>query len=148
MNSDPESDTHLFDRPANRRRLVRLLIAVSAVLLVLDAVLDRHTSHPWDGVFGFYPLYGFVACVVLVLLATQMRVLLGRDEDYYQGSDHRQPTDAAAAGRQSDRLGILDNAGREHDAGRQNSAGEQHPARSKAGNRGAGSRPPEGDADV
>jgi hypothetical protein len=41
-------------------------------------------SHPWEGFFGFYALYGFVACVLLVLLAKEMRKLVMRDEDYYE----------------------------------------------------------------
>ena len=32
---------------------------------------------------GFYAFYGFIGCVVLVLLATAMRKVLMRDEDYY-----------------------------------------------------------------
>lgn len=32
---------------------------------------------------GFYSLYGFVACVALVLAAKELRKLLMRDEDYY-----------------------------------------------------------------
>jgi len=35
-------------------------------------------------VIGFYSLYGFVACVILVLLAKEMRKLVMRDEDYYE----------------------------------------------------------------
>jgi len=34
-------------------------------------------------VWGFYALYGFVACVLLVLLAKEMRKLVMRNEDYY-----------------------------------------------------------------
>ena len=33
--------------------------------------------------FGFYALYGFAACVSLVLLARVMRRLLMRREDYW-----------------------------------------------------------------
>ena len=32
---------------------------------------------------GFYAVYGFVACVLLVLLAKEMRKVLIRKEDYY-----------------------------------------------------------------
>jgi hypothetical protein len=32
---------------------------------------------------GFYAFYGFVACVLLVLIAKQMRKVLMRKEDYY-----------------------------------------------------------------
>ena len=34
--------------------------------------------------FGFHAVYGFVACVVLVLAAKQLRRVLMRDENYYE----------------------------------------------------------------
>jgi ribonucleotide reductase beta subunit family protein with ferritin-like domain len=34
--------------------------------------------------WGFYPLYGFVGCVILVLVATWIRKFLIRDENYYE----------------------------------------------------------------
>ncbi len=35
---------------------------------------------------AFYPVYGFVACVLLVLVAKQMRRVIGRSEVYYRES--------------------------------------------------------------
>jgi hypothetical protein len=79
----------MFDNPRNVTRVVRLLFASCFVLLVLDLVIHRHDSFH-EGVFtqeawfGFYPVYGFVACVLLVVAAKEvMRRLLMRDEDYY-----------------------------------------------------------------
>ena len=43
----------------------------------------EHGELPVEGWFGFYALYGFVACVLLVLVAKQLRKILMRDEDYY-----------------------------------------------------------------
>jgi len=77
----------LFDDPRNLRRVLRLLYAVCAGLLAADLVYHRHAVHPWESHFGFYALYGFVACVALVLLAKELRKLVMRAEDYYdQGS--------------------------------------------------------------
>lgn len=78
-----EQPKHLFDEPRNRRRLVHGLIAACLILLGLDLVLHRHAEHPWEGMLGFYPFYGFAACVLLVLLAKELRKLLQRGEDYY-----------------------------------------------------------------
>ncbi len=92
--SDPRQRDHqgakkaLFDNPGNVRWVVRGLTALCVFLFGLDAVLDRHAVHPWEGVFGFYPLYGFCACVLLVLLARELRKLVQRDADYYQ-DQHR-----------------------------------------------------------
>lgn len=74
---------HLFDKPQNVRRTLNLLYAVCAVLFVADFLIHRHLEHLWESLWGFYAVYGFVACVILVLVAKQMRKLLMRREDYY-----------------------------------------------------------------
>ena len=56
--------------------------------LLLDAFGHRHPSFkheelPIELWWGFYCFYGFVACVLLVLVAKQMRKVVMRDEDYY-----------------------------------------------------------------
>jgi len=79
-----EERNYLFDNPRNTRRVIRGLVAACLILAGLDLVLHRHGAHPWEGVIGFYSLYGFVACVILVLLAKEMRKLVMRDEDYYE----------------------------------------------------------------
>ena len=75
---------HFFDKPGNIRRTLHALYAVCAVLLLLDVILHRHVVHSWEWLWGFYPLYGFVGCVVLVLVAKWMRTFLMRPEDYYE----------------------------------------------------------------
>lgn len=86
---EPSGKRHLFDDTRNVKRIIRLLFACCAVLLAFDFLLHRHPSFQ-EGVlhaeawYGFYPVYGFVACVLLVLAARQMRRLLMRGEDYYE----------------------------------------------------------------
>lgn len=74
---------HIFDKPQNVRRVLWALVAVCIVTIGADFVYHRHIVHPWEGVWGFYAIYGFVACVVLVLVAKELRKLLMRAEDYY-----------------------------------------------------------------
>ena len=81
--SDDKQKTYLFDHPRNVRRVVFGLVGVCVILAGLDLVLHRHVYHPWEEMIGFYAVYGFVACVLLVLLAKEMRKVLIRKEDYY-----------------------------------------------------------------
>ena len=74
---------YLFDDAKNVRRVVLGLVIVCVALFVGDFLVHRHISHVAERLWGFYAIYGFVACVVLVLLATQMRRILMREEDYY-----------------------------------------------------------------
>jgi len=74
---------YLFDDPKNIKRILHILYACCALLVVLDFVIHRHVMHSWETLWGFYPIYGFVGCVILVVVATWMRTFLMRDEDYY-----------------------------------------------------------------
>ena len=74
---------HIFDNPKNVKRVIAALIAVCVVAMAADFFVHRHVEHPWEEMFGFYGIYGFCACVVLVLLAKEMRKVLMRGEDYY-----------------------------------------------------------------
>ena len=81
---------NIFDNPKNVQRLIRGFFVCCVLLLIADLLFHRHLSFaegvmPLEGWFGFYAFYGFVACVLLVLAATQMRKVLMRSEDYYDG---------------------------------------------------------------
>ena len=74
----------LFDKEINVKRLLRSLYFICGLLLVLDLFIHRHVVHSWENLWGFYPLYGFVGCVLLVLIARWMRTFLMRPYDYYE----------------------------------------------------------------
>jgi hypothetical protein len=74
---------HIFDNPRNVRRVIYALYAACVVSFVAEFFVSRHADHPWETLFGFHAFYGFVACVVLVLAAKEMRKVLMRGEDYY-----------------------------------------------------------------
>jgi len=80
---EPGSPEGTWDRKSNVDRLLLALYLVAGVLVVLDLVVHRHAEHPWEGLFSFYPLYGFVGIVVLVALARVLRTVAMRPEDYY-----------------------------------------------------------------
>ncbi len=75
---------HIFDNPKNIQRLLYGLFASLILLLVLDLFVEKHPYFPWEEWPGFYAIFGFVACVLLVLAAKYiLRPLVKRDEDYY-----------------------------------------------------------------
>ena len=78
---------HFFDNPRYVRLLIRVLVACCVLLFGMDFFLHRHVEHPWESFPGFYAIYGFVACVVLVLLARELRKWVMRNEDYYERGD-------------------------------------------------------------
>jgi uncharacterized membrane protein len=70
-------------------KAVRVFWALCALVLLVD-VLDligvgyhKHPHFDAEGLPGFYGIYGFVACVALVLAAKQLRKLVMRGQRYY-----------------------------------------------------------------
>lgn len=80
----PDGSPYVFDSPKNRQRFTRGFLIVCIILVLLDFSGVRHADHPWEALFSFYPLYGFVSCVVLVLLAKKLRQVIMRQEAYYE----------------------------------------------------------------
>ena len=79
----PQVYAHIFDNPKNVKRVIHALVAVCVITFVLDFFVSRYVDHPWEGMFGFYAIYGFVVCMFLVLAAKEMRKVVRRKEDYY-----------------------------------------------------------------
>ena len=82
-NIPPGEEPRFLDKEENVRKVLWVFYALCAILFLGDFVYDRYTYHPWENLWGFYPLYGFAGIVVLVLLAKQLRKVVMRDEDYY-----------------------------------------------------------------
>lgn len=76
--------TYWLDRPENVAKLYYGVWILGAVLVALDFAVHRHDDIAFAETIGFYALYGFVACVLLVITAKGLRVLLKRPEDYYE----------------------------------------------------------------
>jgi hypothetical protein len=75
--------SYWLDNPRNVTRLVWSLYVVCGLLLAIDVFVPKHGPFAIEHSFGFYGLFGFIACVVLVLVAKQLRRVLMRPEDYY-----------------------------------------------------------------
>ena len=72
-----------LDDHRNVDKIFYALIAFCVLLLGADFLYHKHVKMVWESWFGFYAVYGFVACVALVLIAKQLRKILMRKEDYY-----------------------------------------------------------------
>jgi hypothetical protein len=83
MAADPREKTYWLDDSRNVDRLVYGFYVVCALLLAIDVFVPKHGPFEIEHIYGFYGVFGFVACVALVLAAKQMRRVLMRPEDYY-----------------------------------------------------------------
>lgn len=82
----PEQEKRYWlDRPENVKKVVWAVYVVCALLFAIDVFVEKHGKGPFaiEHWYAFYAIYGFVACVGLVLAAKQLRRILMRREDYY-----------------------------------------------------------------
>lgn len=81
---DIDEELGMFDKPKNVKRLLYTFYTCVVLLLLVDIFYHKHAIFPWEGAFAFYSVYGFVACVILVIVAKYvLRPMVMRDEDYY-----------------------------------------------------------------
>ncbi len=80
-----DEKTYWLDDRRNVDKVWWALIALCALVFIADAFYEKHPEFGIEYVFGYYGLYGFIACVFLVLMAKALRRILRRPEDYYDG---------------------------------------------------------------
>lgn len=76
-------DDHWLVRPNNIRLLWRIFIAVLAITVLADLLVDHHAGFMVDGTFGFGAWFGFLACMALIFGAKALSLLLRRPDTYY-----------------------------------------------------------------
>ena len=74
-----------LDKPENVRRFLAVFYVICGLSLVAELLIHKHTEHDAEKLFGFHGIYGFVGIAVLVVLSKQLRRLVMRSEDYYDG---------------------------------------------------------------
>ena len=63
--------------------LWRIFIAVLAISVGAELLVDKHPHFEVERLFAFNALYGFLACAALILVAKGIGLLLKRKDDYY-----------------------------------------------------------------
>ncbi len=73
-----------FEKPNSLKITLIVLFSFLAIVTVLDLVIKRSAEYGFEKFPSFFSVYGFVACVVLVLVAKfVLRPIVKRKEDYY-----------------------------------------------------------------
>lgn len=73
-----------LSRPENVRRLWRGFVTVLAFVVAAQFAVPVHGYFAAEDWFGFAALFGFLACVGMVLFAKLLGLLLKRRDDYYE----------------------------------------------------------------
>lgn len=81
------SDDAWLARPSTIRLLWWVFAVVLAVSVAVQLMFKVKGYFGVDGWLGFGAVYGFLACLAMVLFAKLLGWLLKRNEDYYQERD-------------------------------------------------------------
>ncbi len=65
--------------------LRRIMYVVLAGLVIADIVVpSKYDRFPWESIGGFGAFYGFISCVLIIVVSKALGyLLLYRPEDYY-----------------------------------------------------------------
>ncbi|WP_252097655.1 hypothetical protein [Pseudoalteromonas sp. NBT06-2] len=80
---------YIFTELKNMSCFVYLFSTICMILFALDFMLYRHGNHPLESIPGFYAFYGFIGCVLLVIIAKWLRAVLMRPENYYHKTESK-----------------------------------------------------------
>ena len=83
MSEQQPRTRHGLDSPRSGRLALRGVAVTCALLVASDFVIEKHGHYGFETWIGFQGVYGFIACVALVLAAKQLRRIVKRDRDYY-----------------------------------------------------------------
>lgn len=78
---------HWLSRPENVRRLWRAFVVVLALTVAAQFLVPVHGHFAVEEWPAFSALFGFLACVCMVLVARLIGFFLKRRDDYYGGND-------------------------------------------------------------
>ncbi len=74
-----------FDKAENLRKLRIASYIILVVSVLTEFLIPGHASHlPWDNIPGIYALFGFVTCVLMIVISKILgQYWLKKSEDYY-----------------------------------------------------------------
>jgi len=79
-----ENKEDFFDKPKNIKGLFLLFCAMLLLSIVAEFFVHKHVFFEWEEWPGFYAALGFMAFVLLILIAKYiLRPIAQRKENYY-----------------------------------------------------------------
>jgi hypothetical protein len=78
-----KKELKFFDKPEMVNKFLFVFYASLLGLLISELFIHKHADFPWEGAPGFFAVYGFISCVALIFIAKAIRLIVKREEDYY-----------------------------------------------------------------
>jgi len=71
------------EKAENISLMIKVLAAFCALLFIANLFIHLHGYFDIEAVPGFYAVYGFIAFAFIVIATKYLRMIIGREEDYY-----------------------------------------------------------------
>jgi hypothetical protein len=78
------TSSHWLDDKRNIKLLWRGFLVILALTVVAGYFVDLHPHFPIENWFGFNAAYGFITCVLMIVVAKGLAILLKRPDTHYQ----------------------------------------------------------------
>lgn len=72
-----------FYRKSSIKKLWVGTVVVLTLTVIAEFFVKLHPHFEIEALFGFHALYGFLACVAMILFAKVLGFLIKRKDDYY-----------------------------------------------------------------
>ncbi len=84
MQNKVNENTGWLEKPGNIRKLKAAFGIVLGLLVALDLTIHKHAYFHLEDLPGFYVIYGFISCVIIVAFSKGLgKLRLLRKEGYY-----------------------------------------------------------------
>lgn len=68
----------------DRNKIIYILVVLINITPYLYVFYDfNKVNFKIDNIIGFYPIFGFLSCIVLILVAKGLALLLKKEDTYY-----------------------------------------------------------------
>ncbi len=77
-------DFNWMGEEKNIKKMIRISILVLILLVVVDLFLHHDHGFEWTRWAGFSAVYGYLSCVVIIVVSKFLGKFLKKKEDYYE----------------------------------------------------------------
>ena len=83
MSTPPDTQLHWLVRPKNIKLLWRGFIGVLVLTVVAEFFVHLHPHFEIESWFGFHAAYGFIVCLLMIVVAKGLGLLIKRPDTFY-----------------------------------------------------------------
>jgi len=80
---NPKHELTFLDSAKTQKKVRTFFYISLGLLLVIDLFIPKHGHFAWEEAPFFFAAYGFIGCVGLIFLAKGLRMLVKKEENYY-----------------------------------------------------------------